>query len=274
LLEGWVDISVIERWRISRCERHHQAVVHFGAARCLESFANSSLFSLSVASLLISAHSSASVRSLSRYASRSFMTPPSGNSVPHSVSQGGSVVKKKIASAALPNRTWRPNSRRQLTQLHCIGRRGTLLIVVEINKYVVSLPLPGLDAPRPFRERVGTIMPLVVTPWAVAPDIDEVGSALPWRGGILVIRQAKRDIPLGQQFHNAGLVPAWGAEIQNYTGVFLRVVQRTRQGGRRRPRNSAAIETGSAQLCCPAAIIAPQGARGCSPSYATAASNG
>lgn len=32
LLEGWVAVLVIERWRISRCERHHQAGVHFGAA--------------------------------------------------------------------------------------------------------------------------------------------------------------------------------------------------------------------------------------------------
>src|SRR6185312_13311240 len=89
-----------------------------------------------------------------------------------------------------------------------IGRCCALLVVVEIDVDVTSLPLPGLYAAGPLRKCIGTIMPLVAALRSMATNVDEIRRPFPGRGRVVVIRQAERDVSFRQQFQNAWLVPA------------------------------------------------------------------
>ena len=80
---------------------------------------------------------------------------------------------------------------KKLAQLESIGRRGALLIVIEIDKYVTALLFPRFDTFSPIRKRVGAIMPFVVSLGPMPPHIDEIGGALPWRWRIMMIGQAE-----------------------------------------------------------------------------------
>src|SRR2546430_7201851 len=101
-----------------------------------------------------------------------------------------------------------------------IRRRGALLIVIEIDEDDASLFLPGLDPPGPNRKRVGAIPPFVAAARPVPPDIDEIGGALPRRRRIVMVRDAERDILVGEQPQDPRGVPARKPEFKTIAALF------------------------------------------------------
>jgi hypothetical protein len=65
------------------------------------------------------------------------------------------------------------SSRDELSQSERIGRRGTFLIIIEIDKNIAALLLPASDAFCPFLKDLGAIMALVAAARSVPPYIDK-----------------------------------------------------------------------------------------------------
>src|SRR5258707_2201287 len=57
-------------------------------------------------------------------------------------------------------------------------------------------------------------MPLVASAGAVAPDIDEIGSALPWRRRVVMIGNAQRNILPRQQAQDVSRIPGGMAKLK------------------------------------------------------------
>ena len=94
------------------------------------------------------------------------------------------------------------------------------MIVVEIDEDVAALFFPGLDPPGPIRKRVCAITAFVVAARSMAPDIDEIGGALPWRRRIVMVRNAQRDVLFGEQPQDAWGVLAGVPEFKTVAALF------------------------------------------------------
>src|SRR5712671_923442 len=105
-------------------------------------------------------------------------------------------------------------------QTQRVGRRGALLVVVEINEHVAALFLPGLDAPSPVRKRVGAIASLVMAARSMSPDIDEIGGALPRCRRVVMVRNAQRDVLFGEKPQDAWGIPAGMPEFETVAAFF------------------------------------------------------
>ena len=103
------------------------------------------------------------------------------------------------------------------------------MIVVEINEHVAALLLPGFDAPRPFGQRIRAIMSLITAAGSVAADIDEGGGPLPWCRRVVMVGQAERDVPLGEESQDARLVPARVAEFEAVATLLREQLEERRQ---------------------------------------------
>jgi hypothetical protein len=81
------------------------------------------------------------------------------------------------------------------------------LIVVEIDDDIFAAFVPGSDARGPLGQRFRRVMPLVATARTVTSDVDKVRCSLPRSGSVVMVRQAKRDILVGQHFQDLRRVP-------------------------------------------------------------------
>src|SRR5689334_611778 len=112
----------------------------------------------------------------------------------------------------LPSKVRLPVANRSPVQkrleLERIRGRGAFLVIVEIDKDIAALFLPGSNACRPSGERLRAVVVLVPSSRAMPTDVDEVRGTFPWRRRVVMIGETKRDVMPGQQFHDGGLVPA------------------------------------------------------------------
>src|ERR1700760_3687472 len=111
-------------------------------------------------------------------------------------------------------------------QLSSVGRCGALLIIVKIDEDVATLLLPRPNARRPLRECLRTIMPLIASARTMSTNVDEIGGALPWRGRIVMIRKAKRNVSLREQPQDVRPIPARIAEFKTVTPSFREEVEK------------------------------------------------
>ena len=79
------------------------------------------------------------------------------------------------------------SSLKHLPQSLGIGRRRTLLVIVEIDVNVATLPLPRLHAFGPLGKRHLRVMTVVASAWTMSTDINEVGGAFPWGWRIVMV---------------------------------------------------------------------------------------
>src|SRR4051812_48447525 len=112
------------------------------------------------------------------------------------------------------------SSHEHLSQSESIGRRGTFLIVVKIDKNIAALLLTASDAFCPILKNLGPIMALVAAARSVPPYIDKIGRAFPRCRRVVMVRQAKRDVSVGKQSQDFRGVPTGMAKLKAVAPLF------------------------------------------------------
>ena len=72
-------------------------------------------------------------------------------------------------------------------------------------------------------------MPLVTATGSVAPDIDKIGGAPPWRRSVVMIRNAERDVLIGQQAEDFWRIPARMAKFETVAALVRQQLEKGRQ---------------------------------------------
>ena len=114
----------------------------------------------------------------------------------------------------------------QAEQRQRIHRRGAFLVIVKIDVDVAITVLPHLDRLAPGSERSSRVAAFVSATRAMAAQIDEVRSAFPWRWRIMVIRNTKRYISIGQDSKNVWRVPTGMTEFKAVSAVLRKQCQK------------------------------------------------
>src|SRR5258708_12529024 len=115
---------------------------------------------------------------------------------------------REIASSRVARLAMTSGHLQHAHQAPRILRRRALLVVVEIDIDRAPRPPPFADLTCVSPElRVGIIV-LVGSARTVAAHIDMARRRLPWRGRVVVIRNAQRDVAVAQKVRNPALIPA------------------------------------------------------------------
>src|SRR4051812_8049368 len=117
----------------------------------------------------------------------------------------------------------------KLPQLERVGGGRAFLVVIEIDIDLTTLLLPAPDSPAPVSQRVGTIMSLVTAAGAVASDVDKIGGAPPGRWGVVMIRNAERNVFIGQQPEDLRRVPARMTKFEAVAALVRQQPEKGRQ---------------------------------------------
>src|ERR1700722_5658526 len=114
----------------------------------------------------------------------------------------------------------RSRAREQAEQRERIQRCGALLIIVEIDIDVAMAPLPREDRLAPGGERCSRVTTLVPAARSMSAQIDEVSSAFPWGGRIMMIGDTERYVSIREHAKNIWRIPTGMTEFKAVTAAL------------------------------------------------------
>jgi hypothetical protein len=94
------------------------------------------------------------------------------------------------------------------------------LVIVEIDVDAVSIVAETRQSPCPSGERLRRIPTAIVAERSVPANVDMRSGDFPWRGRILMVRNAKRALVVTQEFEDVSCIPTRVTKFE-HVGTLL-----------------------------------------------------